>query len=274
MILLDKNLDLIMEETLAELEGMGIKDPPPGSVARIILTAINKQLDQYYKTLNINHAQAFVSKAKDRFLELIGELLDCHRLESERNDDEAYRYRITKQIQIVASSNYTAVRLAALSVDGVQDVVMKRFTHGTGSFSVYVVTEEPDTPQDVLDAVQEAINETQAFGIRGEVFKPVIRTVQIKARIVFNKKVTDLDRRLATAQAFDELKRYVNSRTVGEPLVINDIQSLIHTIHNQIEEVIIFDYKIDNRPVLAVDQVCAWNERFIESSLIGAIKVL
>lgn len=274
MILLDKDLDTIMKETLKELAGMGVNDPPPGNVTRLLLTVMNRQLGEYYKTLKLNHAQAFVSKATGPFLDLIGELLDCQREPHEANEDESYRYRITKQIQIVASANRTAVRLAALSVDGVQDVMMRRFTHGTGSFSVYVITESMYTPQETLDAVQEAIDEMEAYGVRGEVFRPIIRTVEIKARLVFHKRVADLDRKLAIAQAYDDLLHYVNGRNVGEPIVINEIQNIIHSIHEDIRDVILFDYKIDNRPVLPVNQVCAWNERFVESSRANAIRVL
>lgn len=274
MILLDKKYDQIMKETLAELEGMGVKEMHAGGVARLFLSILNRQLTTYYEALSLNHAQAFVSKANGPFLDLIGQLLDCTRRPEEASDDEGYRYRITKQIQIVASANRMAIRLAALSVEGVQDVMMKRFTHGTGSFSVYVITENPITPQDILDAVQDRIEEAEAYGVRGEVYRPIVRTAEMKVRLIFNKTVPDLDRRLAIAQSQDALKNYVNSRHVGQELNIQEINQTIKEIHNQIEELIIFDYKIDNRPVLPVNQTCAWNERFIESDKPNAIQIL
>lgn len=274
MILLDKTYEQIMNETLADLEGMGIRDKSAGSVARLLLNAINKRLHTYYGALKVNHAQAFVSKAKGDYLDMIGQLLDCHRQPDEAADDEAFRYRITKQIQIVASANKMAVRLAALSVDGVQDVMMKRFTHGTGSYSVYVISEMAITPQSLLDSVQEKIEDVEGFGIRGEVFRPIVLSVEMKVRLIFNKTVPDLDRRLATAQAQDALQNYTNSRNVGQTLSTNDIKKLLQEIHPGIEESILFNYKIDNRPVLAVDQVPAWNERYIESDKPNAIQIM
>lgn len=274
MILLDKKYEQILEETLVELEGMGIQDRTPGGVARLFLVNINKQLSSYYETLRLNHAQAFVSKANGPYLDMIGTLLDCHRIPEEVNDDEAYRYRITKQIQIVASANEMAVRLAALSVEGVQDVMMKRYTHGTGSFSVYVITENPVTPQEILDLVQEAIDNTEAYGVRGEVFRPILLEIDVRVRLIFNKTVADLDRKLAIAQAQDSLKYYVNSRNVGDAMVVNDIHKLLRDTHSGIEEAILFDYKINNRPVLPVDHEPAWNERYIESDKPNAIQVI
>lgn len=263
-----------MDETLAELHGMGVSDKTPGGVARLFLAIINKRLSTYYETLKLNHAQAFVSKANDQFLDMIGELLACYRTEAEIGDDEAYRYRITKQIQIVASANEMAVRLAALSIEGVQDVMMKRFTHGTGSFSVYVISENPFTPQDILDNVQVAIEEAEAYGVRGEVFRPIVLTVDLRVRLIFNKTVADLDRKLAIAHAQDSLKNYVNSRNVGSTLIINDIHKILKDTHAGIEEAILFDYKINNRPVLPVDHVPAWNERYIESDKPNAITIM
>lgn len=274
MILLDKQYEQIMEETIAELEGAGIRDKSPGSVARLFLVNINKRIGHYYDALRVNHAQAFVSKAEGTYLDMIGQLLDCHRNPDEIGDDEAFRYRITKQIQIVASANQMAIRLAALSVEGVQDVMMKRYTHGTGSFSVYVISENTITPQRILDLVQEAIDDCEAFGVRGEVFRPITMEIDLKARIIFNKTVADLDRKLAIAQAQDVLKNYINSRNVGEEISINEIHRLIREVHTGIEEVILFDYKIKNRPVLPVDQVPAWNERYIESDKPNAIYVI
>lgn len=273
MILLDKTLEQIMSETLDELQGAGI-DQNAGSVARLLVSIMNKHLSTFYDTLKINHAQAFVSTAKDIFLDYIGQLLDCERLEEEANDDDAYRYRITKQIQVVASANRMAIRLAALSVEGVQDVILKRFTHGTGSFSVYVVSEDPVTSDELLDAVQEKIDEVEAYGVRGEVFRPILKNVEMKLRLVFRNTVPDLDRKLTISQVQEELKNYINGLNTGDSIIMTDINRLATDIYDKIEEVIIFNFKINNRPVLPVDQSLAWNERFIESDKPNALQVL
>lgn len=274
MILLNKTLEEIMEESMKELEGMGITETDAGGVARLLLAIINKRLSSFYEALSVNHAQAFVSKAKGVFLDHIGKLLDCTRRPEEINDDESYRYRITKQIQSVASSNRIAVRLAALSVPGVQDVKMKRFTHGTGSFSVYVITEDAVTPQSILDAVQEKIDEVCSFGVRAEAFRPTTIPVEMKVRLIFNKTIVDLDRKLAIAQAQEQLKTYVNSRNAGDPLEVEEMEKLMRGVNEGIEEAIIFHFKINNRPVLVVDQNIAWNERFVESDKPNSIQVL
>jgi uncharacterized phage protein gp47/JayE len=167
-----------------------------------------------------------------------------------------------------------AIRLAALSVDGVMDVMLKPFTHGTGSFSVYVITQDPVTPDDILTLVQQKIDECEAYGVRGEVYRPILLPVEMKIRLLFKKTVPDLDRKLTVAQVQDALKTYVNSRNVGQPVFIKEMNELIKSFYSGIVDVIIFNYAINNRPVLPVDQDCAWNERFIESDKPGAIQVI
>lgn len=273
MILLDKTLDEIMEETMIELQGMGISETDAGGVGRLFLAIINKRLSSYYDTLRTNMLQPFVSSATGIFLERIGRLVDCAKLDAEAEED--YRYRITKQIQNVASGNYTAIRLALLSIPGVQEVTLKRFTHGTGSFSAYIISEDPVTSQDILDQANAKIQQgVESFGVRGEAFRPIIVPVEMKMRLIFNKGVVDLDKKLAITQAEEALKNYINGRNVGESIVIDDIYKLINAVHDGIEEIIIFSFKVNNRPVLNVDQKCAWNERFVESDKTNSIQVM
>lgn len=272
MILLKKEIDELMEETLKEAAAMGLTETDSGGVTRLLLYLINKRLATYYETLDLNIAQAFVSNASDFFLDKIGRLLDCTRNPNEATED--YRYRITKQIQIVASANYTAVRLAILSVEGVQEVKLKKFTHGTGSFSAYVISEDPITPQPILDAVNQKIqNGVEGFGIRAEAFRPIIIPVEMKIRLIFNNTVTDLDKKLAIAQAQEAVKTYVNSRNVEDPLEIDAIRKTIQAINPGISEIIIYHFKVNNRPALVNDQTCAWNERFVEADKPNAIQV-
>jgi hypothetical protein len=273
MILLKKDIDQLMDESLVEAKGMGLTEEDAGGVVRLLLYLFNKRLAAYYETFDLNMTQALVSNASDFYLEKIGRLVDCTRQNGE--DTEAFRYRMTKQIQIVASSNYTAVRLAILSVEGVQEVKLKRFTHGTGSFSAYIVSEDPITPQAILDEVNAKINMgVEGYGIRAEAFRPVIKPIELKIRLIFSNTVTDLDKQLATAQAQEAVKTYINSRNVEESIIIEDIRKLIQAINPGISEIIFFYFKISNRPVVVTDQSCAWNERFVESDKANAIQVI
>lgn len=251
-----------------EEEGLGVS---AGKVAKLLVSIINEIQADFYTTLQANHVKAFLSKADDGTIELIGEVLNCSRNDGE--DIEDYRYRISQQSLTLATANQTAVRLACLSVEGVEDVALKAYTHGTGSFSVYVVTDTPQTPDNILEEVNQKLDEFKAYGIRAQAFSPKLLNTEIRARILFDKKVVDLDRQMVRKQAEQSVKDYVNSKTVGEELNIKEIKDMIYNSHKDIYSVEIYYFRINNQPCLLVPQKSDWNERFVESSLPEAILI-
>lgn len=272
MMLFDKNLDIIAEETLADLEGAGIAGSKPGDIVRILLGVMNKQLDSFYKVMRVNHVQAFASKAKDERLELVGEIVQCTRLPGE--DDDNYRYRITHALEDAATANEIAVRLRVLSVGGVQDVKMKPFTHGTGSFAVYVISEESYTPEEILTDVREKLRDVKALGIRAEAYRPTIKEVQVSMRVVFEKGVRESERSLALSLITDNIQDYLNGLNVGDELDFSMFETIARDVSEKAKEVHVFNFKVDGRPVLNKSIVPAWNERFVESTVQNAVHVI
>lgn len=249
-------------------EGLGIS---AGRIAKLLVSIINELQAGFYSTLKLNHVQAFLSSATGNSLELIGEMLNCFKTDGEEEED--YRYRISQQTLTLATANETAVRLACLSVEGVEDVAMRPYTHGTGSFSVYVVTDSAQTSEEIIEAVNVKLAEFKAYGIRAEAFSPVQLNTEIKARIIFDKKVVELDRQMIRKQAEQEVKNYVNSLTVGDTMDTKFIHDTIYNTDRNIFSVEVYYFRINNRPCLWVPQESGWNERFLESSVPDAILI-
>lgn len=270
MLQLDKSHVELNEISFRRLEKEGI-GVSAGKIAKLLLSILNETISTFYGELKNAHAQAFLSKAAGSSLDMIGEMLNCTRSDGE--EDEEYRYRISKQSLTLASSNQTAVRLACLSVDGVDDVLIKPYTHGTGSFAVYVVSDTPQTPDSVIEDVKEALEKMKAYGIRAEAFSPKLLPVEMKARIIFDKKVVDLDRQMVRKQAEQLMKDYVNGLTVGETLSPTEIQKQVVRSHPDIVSVDTYLFRVNNRPCLLVEQEPSWNERFVQSSMPSAILV-
>ena len=272
MILFHKDLNQIAEETLADLESAGIQNTSPGDMVRILLATINKQLGTYYTTLRDNHVQAFVSQATGERLDLIGVLLQCTRYSGESDDN--YRYRITKQIQSVATANETAVRLAILSVPGVQEVMLKPFTHGTGSFSAYIISDMVSTPEYLLTDVDEVLKEVKALGIRSEVMRPIIKEVEVKIRVIFDKKVREFEKALIIESIRSEISDYLNGLHVGEELIFDEFERIARSHSEFITGVTVFDMRINERSIIPKNIKPAWNERFVESGRQNAVMVI
>ena len=122
IVLNTKTFEELKDEATVDLTSVGFSTSP-GSIAKLFLNIVNKNIANLYNTLTVNHLRAFVTTSDGEALDAIGVLLHCTRLKDETDDN--YRYRITQQCLTLATSNETAVRLTALTVEGVEDVILK-----------------------------------------------------------------------------------------------------------------------------------------------------
>lgn len=272
MILFHKELDQINEETLTQLEAMGVNDSTPGDMVRILLSIINEQVDGYYTTLKENHLQAFVSHASGPRLEAIGELLQCNRRPGE--DDGNYRFRITHENRNKAAANETAIRLSALSVAGVEDAIIRPYSHGTGSFTVYLIIDPNFDDIEVINNVTDAIAEARALGIRTDVLLPFERELEVKIRIIFNKDTKEVEKAILLNQVKEQIRLELSQMTIGESLLVEKFERIARSIIPTLESVTIFDMRINNRAVLIKDYQTRWDERIVESPKHNAIMVI
>ena len=80
MPLFSRSFQELMTDTISDLaQNTNITRLSPGGVARAILEAVNKRLNEAYDVFDLNLARAFVSTAPGQFLDLIGSLLGVSR---------------------------------------------------------------------------------------------------------------------------------------------------------------------------------------------------
>jgi hypothetical protein len=271
LLLLDKSFNTLMSESLENLESTTISNGGPGGTARLMLSKFNSHLATFYDIMTINHAQAFLSKATGRSLELVGEVLNCTRFTNE--SDAEFKFRINNQSLSLERANETSIRLAILSVTGVVDVILKPFTHGTGSFSAYVVTSETDPSDALIESVRQVLIGVTAYGIKASVFKPRLAPVEIRVRLTFDQKTGDLDKTLIRNQMTQVVRTYIATLKPGDQIIIKDLFKAMSAVSPSLLNIEIYHFMIRNRPMLLVNQKTAWNERFTEASTAGAILV-
>lgn len=275
-LLVQKNMAQLMQTAMARLAKTPITETSSGGIARLLLAVFNEQLatdaadgEGFYRRLELSHAQAYLSSAEGYSIDLIGELLACRRNPGESDGD--FKYRISKQILSLASANATAVRLAALSVEGVKDVTMRPYTHGTGSGSLYVLSDDPRRAAELISQVQAAVDEVAAYGVRISVFAPAVVPVEVYVRLVFSKKASEADQKMIRARATQTLKDYVNSRGPGEDLVVNEMIQRTMAVSDMVFDAEVVRFAVGGRPAVVTNQACGWNERFVESSMPNAV---
>lgn len=271
IVLNTKTFDELQDESLKELTAIGFSNSP-GTIARLFLSIINKNIGTLYKVLTINHLRAFLSTSDGAALDAIGLLLQCKRNNGESDDD--FRYRISQQCLTLATSNETAVRLAALTTDGVYDVKLKPYAMGTGTFTVIIILEDDANADTILKNVTYNINETVGYGIRFKVVTPTLTYIKFKYKLYLKDNVSDADAQTIRYDVQTELSDYINRLDVGEDIIID---KLTQTIMNTSDDIITsqcVEFWINNQKALYVNQSCRWFERFALSSEIDNIVIL
>jgi phage-related baseplate assembly protein len=245
--------------------GTLVTDLDPGSIARAICDVISEEFGDFYSELELTTTMGFVSTAKGRFLDMTGSLLNCVRTLNETDDN--YRSRIVNQVYVVAGANETSIRLKALSIEGVKDVIMKEFTKGTGSFSVYVITDDLVTPQPILDAVEAIIKDNKAAGIYAEVKTPVLIPIELKVRLVFSDTISDAEKNSIRQASRQNIKTYIDNVGLGGNFIINEVVTAAMNASKKIVDLDVVSLTVNGINQYVKNFQVDWDERIVASTL-------
>lgn len=270
MLILNKSFQTIQKKAEEGLINAGINNNP-GSIARLFLSIINSEMADFYETLSVAHMQCFVSTASDEYLDKIGVLLNCKREPKEEDDD--YRYRITNQVLNLATSNETAVRLAALSVDGVDDVKSSLFSHGIGSYTLYLINKSRDISQDTLVAVSNAVSKVTGYGVKYTITTSTRREIDLELKLMFNNTTPQNIMDEVKIQTKQVVTNYINNLDIGEPFILNELTQLVMQQHDNILNYSILKFQIDKKDVIHTNQYVEPNEKFSVATSQRSIKV-
>jgi len=152
-------------------------------------------------------------------------------------DDDNYRYRIVNALQSHARGNIIAIRLSALEVPGVNDVFIRNYESGIGTFNVYVVSESPVVSNALLNAVQEAVNVAASAGIRGIATNPDYEAVHLSVRLRFEQNTASASKDLAINVTNSDIVNYINNLDLGERLTLDQIRKTIFESDSTITDI-------------------------------------
>lgn len=228
-----------------------------GSRAQSILEEVNDDIANFETRLDVASKRAFVTKTSGTYLDWIGEGRSCPRLPGE--SDNNYRYRIINHSFTAANANKTAIRIEALSVDGVKDVKLIPYTFGTGSYSVYVIPKDSSKLGTVVNKVQEVLDSKHSFGVKGRAFSPKMIPVEISVRLTVG---TNADTSSLSHSVKEAIRYYFESRDIGEGLVVNALISSIMNVSRNIQDVDIYEIKMHDKLMLVQNQDIHWDEKF------------
>lgn len=402
------------ERSIAELDRLALEDLvektnitqlTPGAKARALLSAVNRRLNEAYKTFDSNLAQALLAGASGPFLDLIGELFNTPRLQpqaalttagelnlnfyvltgtfgdinnnnnivipagtiisnqtispdapatavryttlqdvvllatanqgfvdaeavdsgsrfntaidtlqyhnflnyidassdslkvtnsaaivtgKDSESDTNYRFRLSQRTLSTEQANLTAVRLAALSVPGVADILIDRYARGIGTFDVVIRSIAPSVSTSLLSAVQAAIESVEAVGDRGIARAPEEVGLEIRYTLIYRENIPADEKALIEISTTNAVEDYVNNLAIGEDFIVNEVVQRVLQVDDRIKNIgqanqpldDIFEYRFSEtegnrvRRRLLGDRLALPNQRIIiEESISNPIIV-
>jgi len=181
---------------------------------------------------------------------------------TDTESDSNYRYRISNATLSAEKANEISIRLAALSVNGVADVVMKPFARGVGTYDVLVIPTEGIATDSLIDNVQSAIDDVQAFGIRGTVKAPTVVPVDIEIKLAFTKDATDYDKTNIKGDVVSAIEKYIVNIPIGGTFIYNEMIQQVMDVSTKILDMFVTCYYFREQPYFQKNVEIYWDEMF------------
>ena len=243
----------------------GVTAVSPGSIARSFLEVINTELQSCYKTFDSYMSQCFLSTATGEYLDKIGILVNCKRLAGET--DSNYRYRISQQSFSNSKVTLTAIRLACLSINDVVDVQIEKFSHGVGSFTVFVYTNSGVASDALVAKVQAVLDEYAAPGIQAIAAAPTPLKLAFTIYVGLQNDKAAIQIDSLKNEVTLRIKSLVDDIPMGGSLDPSSVLSQV-TSSSNVRTAAINSIYINGEKMSGVYTVSAkWNEKMIIDSI-------
>lgn len=259
-----------------------------GSIARSITETIASEIGEtndpdrsnLYRFMQEVLEQGYVSKATDKYLDMIGTLVNWpRRTEWSVNDegvegdypisDDEYRIEITQQIMNLSRGNEIALRLNLLLIPGVQAVVPEQYVLGTGSFKFTIIEEYGYDNQEILDQAQAVVDEIKGYGIRATVEFPISVRFDIDIKQYFKDGTSAEDMAISTSNVKAAIEKWIASKGLGEGIIYNELVKIIMDASDVIEDFEVVTWNLNESPVMLMNHSIESDERLV----VGTIEV-
>lgn len=189
--------------------------------------------------------------------------------------DSNYRYRLSNATLAAEKANEISIRLAALSVDGVADVIIKKYARGIGTYDVLVVPTEGIATASLLASVQSAINDVQACGIKGTAVAPTVVPIDIVVKVIFTDDATDYEKSTIRSNVVVAIETYIANIPVGGTFILNEMRQQIMDTSAKIKDHVISCYYFRDEPCFLGNYEIYWDEMFFPNpSSVEAVRAI
>ena len=137
--------------------------------------------------------------------------------------DVNYRYRLANKVISAETGNETSIRLAALMVPGVADVITLKYFRGIGTYDLLIKATVPVPSAGLIAAVQEVVERVTAQGIVPRVRAPVDIGMSLIASVTFRKVITPTEQSNILNTCMRNVTDYINNLDIAEDFIVNEV---------------------------------------------------
>jgi uncharacterized phage protein gp47/JayE len=152
----------------------------------------------------------------------------------ERESDESYRYRLMNAFKAKERANKIAIRLAALSVPGVADILEVNVEQGPGTYSVYIEGVSSTVSPGLISGVMSAVEGVSAFGIRPFVLAPLPVGLEFVIGLRWKDNTTETEKVVAQAEIRESIETFLSNHGIGDKVDLETLATAIATTNQKI----------------------------------------
>lgn len=278
--------EILRDAAISIAQNSPITNFSAGSIARSIVEAMAPEIGStgdaervsLYDFAQQVLDEGYISKATTDHLELIAGLFSYPRrteqirqadgtLVEKPISDEMYRYEITQIVPSMATANYSSLRLALLTIQGVQDVIGKEYTHGTGSFSFVLIPQYGFDEETIVAQMNAEIDRVKSFGVRPNIILTEKIPLEMTVKLVFHETTSDGQKGQIRFETQNAIQNYIGTLDRGSGLIYNDLVQEVMNAHNKIVDFEILKFYLNNEPVLLTNQSILEDERIVPQNI-------
>lgn len=152
-------------------------------------------------------------------------------------NDAEYRYILSNTVTAAEAANELSVKLAALSVSGVSNVLIIPYYYGVGTYTVIIIGTTPIVSDTTLSNVLEIIQQVTALGEYCTVRAPRYVGIEITAQLIFDPTTSDADQATIANNVINNLYNYISNIPLGTGLIRDQIINQILNTDSRIQDV-------------------------------------
>lgn len=188
---------------------------------------------------------------------------------SDEEEDDNFRYRISRAIFSAAACNADALRMGLLNIPGVRDVILKPFARGTGSVDVLIYSYFPTVSDDLLERVQEELDERlAAYGIKATAIAPTTISVGVRVRLGFKNTTSTEMKAIIRQNVKNAIAFYLDNLSIGAPAILDQITKAILLTSNEILQSDIYLIEVSDETRIPENIIVDEDERIVSNQIL------